>query len=139
MEKKEKSERFSGIFYVIRKKILLFFYILSIISCGIISIAGIGHITGDSPKIQIGLALFITVAGTVFGAVLSVILDLPQIGYYFDKIKNDIALTEIRTPEVFAARLSSIFCDYFSFYFFRLGFALLKSRILHTFILIITS
>jgi hypothetical protein len=126
MGKKEKSDRFCGIFYVFRKKILLSFYILSIISCGIILIAGISHITGASSKIQIGVALFISLAGTVFGAILSVILDLPQIGYYFDEIKNDIALKEIRTPEVFAARLSSIFCDYFSFYFFSVRFCFVK-------------
>lgn len=126
MGKKEKSERFYGPFYVIRKKILLSFYILSIISCGIILIAGIGQITGVSSKIQIGIALFISLAGTVFGAILSVILDLPQIGYYFDEVKNDIALKEIRTPEVFAARLSSIFCDYFSFYFFSVRFCFVK-------------
>ena len=126
MGKKEKSDRFCGIFYMIRKKILLFFYILSIFSFGIILIAGIGYITGTSSKIQIGVALLISLLGTFFGAILSVILDLPQIGYYFDEIKNDIALKEIRTPDVFAARLSSIFCDYFSFYFFSVRFCFVK-------------
>jgi len=126
MEKKEKSDLFWGVFYGIRKKILLYFYILSITSCGIILIIGIGHITGTSSKIQIGVALLISFAGTVFGAILSVILDLPQIGYYFDEIKNDIALKEIRTPEAFADRLTFLFCDYFTFYFFTVRFCFVK-------------
>jgi hypothetical protein len=126
MVKKEKSDLFLGIFYSIRKKILLSFYILSITSCGIILIIGISHITDASSKIQIGVALLISFAGTIFGAVLSVILDLPQIGYYFDEIKNDIALKEIRTPEVFADRLTSLFCDYFNFYFFTVRFCFVK-------------
>ena len=126
MEKKEKSDLFLGVFYGIRKKILLSFYILSITSCGIILIIGIGHITGASSKIQLGVALLISFAGTVLGAILSVILDLPQIGYYFDEIKNDIALKEIRTPEVFADRLTSLFCDYFTFYFFTVRFCFVK-------------
>ena len=126
MEKKEKSDLFLGIFYSVRKKILLCFYILTITSCGIILIIIISYLTGASSKVQIGVALLISLAGTVFGAILSVILDLPQIGYYFDKIKNDIALNKIRTPEVFADRLTSLFCDYFTFYFFTVRFCFVK-------------
>ncbi|UCD31044.1 MAG: hypothetical protein JSV38_09500 [Desulfobacterales bacterium] len=128
MGKKEKSDLFLGIFYSIRKKILLSFYILSITSFGIIIIIGISHIAGVSSKIQIGAALLISFAATVFGAILSVILDLPQIGYYFDEIKNDIALKEIRTPEVFADRLTSLFCNYFNFFFFTVRFCFVKIK-----------
>ena len=126
MGKKKKSGLFLGIFYGARKKILLSFHILSITSCGIILIIGISHLTGAPSKVQIGLGLLISLAGTVFGAILSVILDLPQIGYYFDEIKNDIALKKIRTPEVFADRLTSLFCDYFAFYFFTVRFCFVK-------------
>lgn len=122
MEKKKKSDLFLGVFYGIRKKILLSFYILSVTSFGIILIISIGHITVGSLKIQIGITLLTFIAGTVFGAILSVILDLPQIGYYFDEIKNDIALKKIKTPEVFADRLSTLFCNYFTFYFFSVRF-----------------
>ena len=122
MGEKEKSDLIWGIFYDIRKKILFSFYILSITSFGIILIIGIGHITAASLKIQIGVALLTLIAGTVSGAILSVILDLPQIGYYFDEIKNDIALKKIETPEIFADRLSTLFCDYFTFYFFTVKF-----------------
>lgn len=126
MIKKKKAGLFLGIFYGARKKILLSFYILSVTSFGIILIMVIGHIAGATSNIQIGVVMLISFAGTLLGAILSVILDLPQIGYYFDEIKNDIALKEIRTPDLFADRLTSLFCDYFTFYFFTVRFCFVK-------------
>jgi len=126
MGKKEKGDFFVDVFFGIRKRILLSFYIFSIVTVGILFIVVIGDIPGVSLRIQVLLGFFITIAGVVVGASLSVVLDLPNIIYDFDKIKNDIALKKIDSPGVFAQRLTSFLCNYFTFSFFRIKYAFVK-------------
>jgi len=126
MEKKKSRSFFSDVFYSVRKKILLSFYILSIVSLGTLFIIVIGYVPWVTPPIQALFGLLFTIAGVVAGAALSVTLDLPNISHEFDKIKNDIALRKIDSPEVFAQRIVSLLCSYFTFSFFTIKYAFVK-------------
>jgi len=126
MGKKEKGDLLVDVFFGIRKRILLSFYIFSIVILGILFIIVIGDIPGVSLRIQVLFGFFITIAGVVVGASLSVVLDLPNINHEFDKIKNDIALKKIDCPDIFARRLTALLIDYFTFSFFRIKYACVR-------------
>lgn len=126
MGKKEKGSFFVDVFFGIRKRILLSFYIFSIVTLGILFIVVLGDIPGFSLRIQVLFGFLITIVGVIVGASLSVVLDLPNIIYDFDKIKHDIALKKIDSPGVFAQRLTAFLCSYFTFSFFRIQYAFVK-------------
>lgn len=113
-------------FYGLRKKILMFFYILSAASLGILFLVILNQVFGITTKVQIVFFMTIVLAGTIGGAFLSVMLDLPKISFYFDEIKNDIANQKIRDPKNFAERIVDLFCDYFNFNFFSVTDAFVK-------------
>jgi len=115
---------FFDVIYGIRKKILLSFYSISVIIFGGFFITIIGCLLGGSNDklVLFGMVMFcliLTIAAVVAGSFLSVILELPEIAYDFDKIKNDIASRKIITPQIFSERLVSLLCAYFRFSFFN--------------------
>ena len=113
-------------FYGLRKKILMFFYILSSASLGILFLVFVNQVFGATAKIQIVFFMLIVLLSTIAGAFFSVMLDLPQISFYFDKIKNDIASRKIQDRISFAQRIVDLFCDYFNFIFFTVSDAFVK-------------
>lgn len=111
-----------SVFYGVKKKLLMAFYALSVLALGTTSMILINYVTNVTGKIQLLLILLIAIAGITGGAFLSVLLDLSNIGYKFDEIKNDIASQAIKTTEEFARRLCIFICNYFTFSFFTITY-----------------
>ena len=129
MIRQKETNLSSEVFFGVRKKILLSFYIIFVTSLSIlflVIISNIPHISGISKKIQLLFIIFFPVVAVIVGAYFSVILDLPKISYEFDKIKNEIALKKIKCPNVFAHRIVTLLCNYFTFHFFTSKYAFFK-------------
>lgn len=101
-----------GLFYTIRKKLLLACYALCIVTIGVLTIFLLGEI-GVPLRFLFLTGLLMVIIGTIGGLLFSILLDLPEIGYKFDGIKNGIASKKIKTPEQFAIKVSDFICEHF--------------------------
>ena len=120
-------QSYSGdIFFGIRKRLLLVFYGISCLAIATVILIVVNEISSTKPAFQILISMFLMIVGTIGGAFLSSILDLPMIGPHFDKIKNDVASRKIKGPEDFAYRVSILICEYFNFTFLNIEYALFK-------------
>ncbi|MFO7539759.1 MAG: hypothetical protein R6X32_17100 [Chloroflexota bacterium] len=120
-----KTTSFFELFYGVRRLLLLTFYLVSVIAFGLVVLVLL-NIAQVAVPWQVLVSLLIFVASIGGGAFLYVLLELPKIGYDFDKIKNDIASGNIKSPEQFSRRVVDLLCRYFSFTFFSVEYAFIK-------------
>jgi hypothetical protein len=122
---KNKTNSYFELFYGVRRLLLLTFYLVSVIAFGLVVLILL-NIARVAVTWQVLVTLLIFVASISGGAFLYVLLELPKIGYDFDKIKNDIASGNIKSPEQFSRRVVDLLCRYFSFAFFSVEYAFIK-------------
>ncbi len=121
----KETNSFFELFYGVRRLILLTFYIVSVVALGSVIVVLL-NTAGVAPPIQVLVVLLLSVVSIGGGAFLYVMLELPQIGYSFDQIKNDIAAGRMRTANQFSQRLVTLLCRHFSFAFFATEYAFIK-------------
>jgi hypothetical protein len=114
------SNYYYDVFYGTRKKLLIVFYVVSVISIILLGLLVLNLLASIALMIQIIATLLLTVVATIGGAFLNVLFDLPQISKDFDVIKNAIAAKEIKTPDEFAKSINSLLCKFFNFSFFNI-------------------
>lgn len=122
---KKETSSFFELFYGVRRLILLTFYIVSVVAFASVLVVSLNLAEVAIPwQVLVVLLLFVVSVGG--GAFLYVMLELPQIGYGFDEIKNDIAAGKLNTAEQFSQRLVDLLCRHFSFAFFATEYAFIK-------------
>ena len=123
---KNKTSVLFDIFFGLRKKIFIYFYLVIVATTGTTILLALGELISIPAKFLILFTIIIVTVAIVFGTFLSVLLDLPRIIYDFDQIKNDIASRRINTPEVFGEAIISFLCSFFNFSFFNIKHAFIK-------------
>ena len=125
IDKNNFSHAVYGVFYGIRKRILILLYIFCVTCTGSLTIVLLDK-TRVPLRIEFLIGLLVAIIGTIGGLLFSVILDLPKVGYEFDEIKNDIASGIIKTPQEFAVRVSDFVCEHFNFFLFNVRYAFIQ-------------
>lgn len=111
-----------------RKNLFLIFYIISVVCIGFVIVLLIGFISFVSPVIQLIIGIIIAIAGTIGGSYFTVLYNLPNIGHFFDEIKNDIAIKKIDSIEKFGNRIVDFICNYFNYAFFSIDYSFIKIK-----------
>ena len=125
IDKSNLSHALYGLFYSIRKKILIILYISCVICIGSLTIILLDEARVPL-RIEFLIGLLVAIIGIVGALLFSVILDLPKVGYKFDEIKNDIASGIIKTPQEFAIRVSDFMCEHFNFFLFNVRYTFIQ-------------
>ena len=114
MDSRSKNNLFYELFYRTRKNMFIILYASCVICIG--SLITILANNAKVPlRIEFLIGFLIAIVGIVVGLFFSLLLDLPEVGWKFDEIKNDIALGKIRTSEEFAKRVSKFMLNNFNF------------------------
>jgi hypothetical protein len=114
MNSHEKNGLFYELFYRTRKNMFIILYASCVICIGTL-ITILANTAKVPLRIEFLIGFLIAIVGIIVGLFFSMLLDLPEVGWKFDEIKNDIASGKIRTPEEFAKRVSKFMLANFNF------------------------